>query len=1276
MVEVGNNYKQFVQARALLDTGASCTVVSLSLVNALRLHRYPNYSPIKGVGNNTVNTSLGIVKLLIRPIHTHSPVLYTQAIVLSELTSQIPSHTSKCSLFNTQQFNFKLADSTYNVPSPVDLIIGTDLLNYVYDGTKLNINSQLSAYNTIFGYVIMGPSTSTHTTKPMINVTQFNGVTLTEAIERFWKTEELPKSILKNPQHLECEHLFSSTITKCPDGKFMVRLPLRHDRPHLGDSRSSAYNRFMSLERKMTSNTQFRLKYKEFMNEYINMGHMSPSQFDFSSEHYVIPHHGVFKKGSDKIRVVFDGSCKTTSGVSLNQCLYSGEPLHNDVSHIILNFRTHKYVFTADIKMMFRCTWIHPDDRKYQLIFWRDKPTDRVQLYELNTNTYGLTSSPFISIRTLHHLANCNEAIYPHASQVLLHDIFVDDILTGGHSLQQTKQLQYDLITLLKAAGYELRKWSSNTPQLLEGFPSDHCETPHQFDTQDDQSFIKVLGIQWDPNSDSFSYKTIMPSDKAITKRTILSTIARLFDPCGFVNPVILRFKLILQLLFLSGTNWDDPVTTEIGNLFQSYMKDLNALQSIHIPRHVISELAVQFSLHGFGDASEKAYASAVYLRVEDSNGKAMVKLLFAKSKVSPIKKRQTIPKLELSAAHLTAKLLNHVILAYQRKFTFSTIIGWSDSTIVLTWLKTQPHRLQVFEGNRVNDINSSAHNIIWCYVPSELNPADCASRGLSAADLIRHELWWSPPWLSHPSSEWPTARFQRPTDLPGLKNLIVAHVQPKFDLFSSLFVKFSSYSKLINVMSFILRFINNMKIPQSQQLLTPHITLSEMRNANHILIKHIQSLSFEREISLLKAGKPIFNSLRKLSLFIDAKGLLRVGGRLRHSNLKFNTKHPILLPKDHIFVKLLVSHYHTSHCHVGANTLISILRQEYWILSVRRLASTITFKCISCYRVKANSKPPYMADLPLDRVSQARPFAGTATDFAGPFLVKSSLLRNAKSVKAYLCVFVCLSTKAVHLEVVSSLSLEAFIAAFSRFVSRRGLPSLMRSDNGTNFVGANKHLKELNDFLIQNQYTLADSLKRRNITWLFNPPSAPHMGGLFEAAVRSAKTHLNRTIGNQILTYEELSTVFCKIEAVLNSRPLAATSNDPNDLEMLTPGHFLIGQPLAALPEHPWKDTKLNKLSRFQLLQSITQHFWNRWHTEYLSTLQARNKWTQHSEALNLNDLVLIKEEHSPSLHWKRGRVIKLLPGKDGVIRSVELKTQTGILMRPVVKLCKLPLS
>jgi len=315
------------------------------------------------------------------------------------------------------------------------------------------------------------------------------------------------------------------------------------------------------------------------------------------------------------------------------------------------------------------------------------------------------------------------------------------------------------------------------------------------------------------------------------------------------------------------------------------------------------------------------------------------------------------------------------------------------------------------------------------------------------------------------------------------------------------------------------------------------------------------------------------------------------------------------------------------------------------------------------------------MGDLPQQRVTPSYPFSTTGVDYAGPFLIKDSKFRNKKVLKGYLCIFVCFCTKAVHVELATELSTQAFIAAFKRFVARRGICQIMFSDNGTNFVGASNEFdsicKVLNDSKFQR------FLENTKVQWQFIPARSPHFGGIWEAAVKSFKQHLKRVVSDTPLTYEEFYTLVTQIEAVLNSRPLVPLTDDPNDFDPLTPGHFLIGRPLNAVPEIDLKEVPANRLGRYAHIQKMTQHFWTRWSTDYLHTLHQRFKWKFKPEVDKLlGSLVLLKEDGLPPQCWSLGRVVELHPGRDNIVRVVSVMTKGGILKRGIVKVCPLPLD
>ena len=332
--------------------------------------------------------------------------------------------------------------------------------------------------------------------------------------------------------------------------------------------------------------------------------------------------------------------------------------------------------------------------------------------------------------------------------------------------------------------------------------------------------------------------------------------------------------------------------------------------------------------------------------------------------------------------------------------------------------------------------------------------------------------------------------------------------------------------------------------------------------------------------------------------------------------------------------------------------------------------------RCLRCARWRAVSPQPLMGNLPKSRITPSRPFQHTGVDFAGPIWLRTTRGRGHKAYKAFLCVFVCFSSRAVHLEAVSDYSADAFLAAFRRFASRRGLCQVIYSDRGTNFVGADTQLKDLFGQASRERHRIIGRLADDGVQWRFNPPAAPHFGGLWEAAVRALKHHLRRVIGETRLTFEEMATFLAETEACLNSRPLQALTDDPEDLDALTSGHFLIGAPLHAVPEPSLIDVPENRLSRWRLLQQMRDHFWQRWSREYLQTLSPRPKWWSISGNPREGQLCLLKGETTPPCRWPLARIVRLHPGDDGHVRVVDVRTSSGELSRPVVKLVPLPMT
>ncbi|CAI6355096.1 unnamed protein product [Macrosiphum euphorbiae] len=548
------------------------------------------------------------------------------------------------------------------------------------------------------------------------------------------------------------------------------------------------------------------------------------------------------------------------------------------------------------------------------------------------------------------------------------------------------------------------------------------------------------------------------------------------------------------------------------------------------------------------------------------------------------------------------------------------------------------------------------------------------ASRGLLPRSTVASKIYWDgPDFLQLPEEQWPKSKFsplspdQLPETRPNVTTVLTVNVQsPSLELFS----RFSSLSKLQRVLSFVLRFLRRLR---RQSVNFGPLTLAEREAALFVVVQRTQQHHFSDLSNMLKTKSEVTpSSLAQLAPYTDVNGVIRVGGRLRFSDVHHEAKHPILLPRSSHLTDLLIRHYHLSFLHGGPKLIISMLSQKFWILSSRAAVRRVIFSCVPCTRHKAVRPQPTMADLPPFRVQPHRPFSHVGMDYGGPFLVREHRRRNAQAVKVYLALFVCMSVKAVHLEVVTDLTTDAFLAALDRFVARRGIPTNLYSDCGTNYVGAARQLKSLfRDAKAQDRLS-----SHLTCTWHFNPPAAPHFGGIWEAGIKSAKHHLKHVIGQQVLTYEEFHTLITRIEGILNSRPITPTSSDPHDLSALTPGHFLIGQPIHALPEPDTTNIRILRLNRWQLIKQCHQSYWKRWSREYLSTLQSRHKWFKQSPNLRIDDLVIVEAPSRPPTEWRLGRIIDVHPGSDEVVRVVSVRTQDGVFKRPVVKLVRLPIE
>ncbi|XP_045762059.1 uncharacterized protein LOC123865222 [Maniola jurtina] len=1095
---------------------------------------------------------------------------------------------------------------------------------------------------------------------------------LDNSLRNFFELEDVPspKSNFLSTEEQECEDIYKNTTERDSHGRYIVALPFKSDPSVLGNASLNAEKRFNYLERKLEKSPSLRDAYNNIIDEYLEKDYLSPVTQTRSDVQYVIPHHGVQRddKVSTKVRIVLDASA-VENDTSLNSLLHKGPNLQSDLFMLLLNFRLFKIAICADIKQMYLQLKVHPEFYKFQRIFYRFCKDDPLQLFEFKRVCFGLASSPFLALRTLKQLAEDEGKKYPLAAAVInAGQFYMDDVICTTHTVEDAIELADQLSEMFAAGCFDLLKWSSNSSQFLEHYPKEllHPSLAINFEPESSQ---KVLGVKWEPHKDLFTFD-FAPKEMKCTKRNMLSVIAQLFDVLGFVAPVILFAKLLIKELWLLKIDWDEEPPAHIAQTWLKFQSELHILSQISIPRHVGITQNCEVNLIAFSDASEKAYGAVLYIHASTPNG-IVVSLLCAKSKVAPIK-TVSLARLELCAAYLLSKLVRAVLTNYCSRVTIARTYAFSDSTVALNWINSSPHKLKTFVANRVSKIQNNLAPENFFHVSGKENPSDCLSRGLTPSQLASHPLWFSgPTWMRESCKDWPVKQFAPDlNDLPETKTVVLNNVLPEKPLILAIAERSSNWSKLLRIFVYILRF--------SKRIITRGLITAEDLNAAELfIIRSLQEVYFSEYIEALNKGTALPRAIRKLRpILVD--GIIRVGGRLSAcKDISFDHKHPILLPsKDHI-VNLIIEYVHRISCHAGPQLTLCLLRKKYWILSARRIVRARIHACVPCFKTRPTPyQAPVMADLPACRLDISKPFAHTGIDYCGPFYTTLARGRGIKSHKAYVCVFICLTTRAVHVEVAPDLTTESFLNALKRFLSRKGPIQRIWTDHGSNFVCAKSYLNEVYEFL-NTTYDNAfkNELANNRISWTMIPPNGPHFGGGWESTVKSFKTHLFRVIGSQILTYEELLTVLCQIEALLNSRPLGMLSEDPTEPLPITPAHFLNTTPLQVLPAADVANENSRLLSRFSLLDKLVQSYWKRWREEYLQTLQVRAKWNTESRPVKVGTIVLINQNCAP-LHWPLGKVEKVFPGPDGRIRVALVRTKNGTLERPVVRLCPLPVE
>lgn len=984
--------------------------------------------------------------------------------------------------------------------------------------------------------------------------------------------------------------------------------------------------------------------------------------------------------------MVWDGAAKV-HGQSLNSNLLVGPDLLVPLPDVLMRFRQRKIGITGDIKEMFHQILFQQADQDSQRFLWRDGNSSvEPDTYIMKVMTFGSSCSPSTAQFVKNKNAMDFKDTHPRAVEAVTRSHYVDDLIDCTHTPEEAIKLISDVQFIHQHAGFELRGFHSNSPEVLGALANGTQDGTKMLEDKVNFAMERVLGMYWHTADDTFTYclkfvKFNPHTDNfAPTKREILSTVMSVFDPLGFLAHFVVYAKIVLQEVWRCKTGWDDALPPILRNKWIQWLDDLPKVERVHVPRLYSDRMSpsppTSIPLHLFVDASLDAFAAVAYFRIENESGVDSC-LVMAKTRVAPIKP-MTVPRLELQGAVLGTRLADSVIKSHDGLRIDKTII-WCDSRTVLSWLTSDLRKYNQFVTFRVAEILDSPVNIEWRWIPSEENVADDATKS-KIVNLDMSTRWFTgPEFLRDPDSDWtfelnPTA-FETTEELR--QSYVLSHmVVPIHDFID--FTRFSKWQRLVCTMAYVRRFVHNSRATFDVRCFGV-FSSEELMMAEVCLYKKIQYDSFQDELVIVRFNDtapiskqkefPKTSHIRLCSAYMDDYGVMRMRGRLDAAAITDTVKRPIILSRHHYVTHLIVDFYHHKYKHQHHQTVLNEVNQKYWIPALRVLLGVIRNRCQKCKNTAAVPRVPEMASLPKARLAvYTRPFTYVGIDYFGPILV----VFGRGTAKRWGVLITCFTTRAIHLEIAHSLDTSSCIMAINNFVCFRGQPREFYSDNGTNFHGADNVLRQEleNEFAKLDKDRIQEEFTTSEYSWTFNPPAAPHMGGVWERMIQSVKKCLDESMTARYPTDEVLKSLFAEAENIVNSRPLTYVALDSPDDEVLTPNHFLIGSSSGRKPAGDFGDVDLMR-NNWRTAQAMADKFWDAFVVEYLPTIMKRTKWTKKVEPLRVDDVVLIVDDNFKRNTWPKGIIVEVFKDKSQHVRSARVRTSLGtFLTRPVSKL------
>ena len=882
--------------------------------------------------------------------------------------------------------------------------------------------------------------------------------TMPEDLSDFWTTEAMGVAITpclcaadKLSQIEREEAKIIENSCQKVENQWMVPYPWKKDPACLPDNKSQAIKKLEATERRLTKNPEQAEAYDKQM---VEMNEMKFSRKLSKKEleeykgpvHYV-SHHEVLRPESKStpVRIVFNSSA-VFQGHRLNDYWMKGPDLLNDLFGIVLRFRENEVAFIGDISKMYHRIRIPEADQHVHRFLWRNLRTDReTDVYVKTVLTFGDKPAPAMAQIALRKTADEAKEAFPEAAQVLKKNTYMDDICDSVGSEEEARNLTKSIDTVLETGGFRVKGWLWNNAEKSNTDEEETKEATILEGAKED----KVLGVTWNCRTDKFTFQvkprlTHSQVPMILSKRKILSQVARIYDPIGFASAFLIKAKIGLQELWQKGIDWDEELPPEIKEKWTGLFEEMMKLNAVSFERCLKPHNAVGLPvLCVFSDASQDAFGTCAYVRWQLADGKFDVRFIAAKSRVAPLR-RLTIPRLELQGAVLASRLCKTIV--EESRYQFEEIILFLDSKIALAWICAEARKFKPFVSVRVGEIQTNTDPAQWRHIPGDMNVADDVSRGIPVRSLT--DRWQhGPKFLRLPKEEWPqdSSNVDEPEVAKECRKVYSVCMQSKVEhpIDSQ---KFSSWRRLVRVTAYVLRFLWNLRThcrnrtqeETDVKLKNGPLSPQELQCAENNWIKEAQKKLKDR----LRKG-----DLKELSPYTDPDDIVRVGGRADKALVSFETTHPALLPREHWVSLLIMRHVH-QYGHSGVAATVAKARKKFWILRAHDLAKSVKFRCVVCRELAATVESQVMAELPDFRLAPLTPpFYYTSCDYFGPYHVKIG--RN-KTTKYYGVIFTCLNTRAVHLELAVDCSTMEFIQVLRRFFALRGQPSFMISDNGS----------------------------------------------------------------------------------------------------------------------------------------------------------------------------------------------------------------------------------